>query len=92
MAGKVLITGANGFIGSYLTEEALRRGYEVWAGVRATGSLERLPKERIHCIDLKYDDPEKLTAQLKTQVREHGVWDFVIHNAGLTKTTHPADF
>ena len=35
MKTKVLITGASGFIGRFLVEEAVRRGYEVWAGVRA---------------------------------------------------------
>ena len=31
---KILITGASGFIGGFLVEEALRRGYETWASVR----------------------------------------------------------
>ena len=31
---KILITGASGFIGSYLVEEALNAGMEVWAAVR----------------------------------------------------------
>ena len=30
---KILITGASGFIGGFLVKEALRRGYETWAGV-----------------------------------------------------------
>jgi nucleoside-diphosphate-sugar epimerase len=92
MKTNVLITGASGFIGRYLVEEALRRGYEVWAGIRATSSLAHLPQNRIHCIDLKYEDPAALTEQLATHVRRHGAWDYVIHNAGLTKTTHPARF
>jgi nucleoside-diphosphate-sugar epimerase len=89
---KILITGANGFIGSFLVEEALRRGYEVWAGVRASSSTARLPKDRIHCIDLKYDAPEALKKQMETHRREYGAWTYVIHNAGLTKAVRPADF
>ncbi|MDR2918559.1 MAG: NAD(P)-dependent oxidoreductase [Tannerella sp.] len=88
---KVLITGASGFIGRYLVAEALRRGYEVWAGIRATSSLKGLP-DAIHCIDLKYNDADVLTAQLAEHVRKNGAWDYVIHNAGLTKTTRPSDF
>ena len=33
MAGKVLVTGADGFIGSHLTEELIRKGYDVRAFV-----------------------------------------------------------
>ncbi|MBO5812671.1 MAG: NAD-dependent epimerase/dehydratase family protein, partial [Bacteroidaceae bacterium] len=31
---KILVTGANGFIGSFIIEEGLRRGYDMWAAVR----------------------------------------------------------
>ena len=89
---RILITGASGFIGRFLVEEALRRSYEVWVGVRATSSLKNLPVDQINRIDLKYDDPVALTEQLSQQVKEYGVWNYVIHNAGLTKTTNPSDF
>ncbi|MDR1601200.1 MAG: NAD(P)-dependent oxidoreductase [Tannerella sp.] len=89
---KILITGASGFIGRHIVYEALSRGYEVWAGVRATSSLAHLPQDRIHRIDLKYSDSEALTAQLSQFVRKHGAWDYVVHNAGLTKTTRLGDF
>lgn len=89
---KILITGASGFIGGFLVKEALRRGYETWAGVRASSSRENLQDERIRFIDLKYNNPEALTAQLTDFAREHGAWDYVIHNAGLTKTTDKKSF
>ena len=89
---KVLITGASGFIGGALTEEALRRGYEVWAGVRSSSSLAHLTGKKIRRIDLKYHDPKALSEQIAEHAQQHGAWDYVIHNAGLTKTTHPADF
>ncbi len=31
---RVLVVGAGGFTGGFIVEEGLRRGYEVWAGVR----------------------------------------------------------
>ena len=89
---RVLITGASGFIGSFLVEEAIRRGYEVWAGVRASSSLERLPVDKIQWIDLKYHDPEALTGQIAAHADQHGAWDYVIHNAGLTKSIRQSDF
>lgn len=67
---KILITGASGFIGGFLVQEALRRGYETWAGIRSTSSRENLQDERIRFIDLKYNNPEALTAQLADFARE----------------------
>jgi NAD dependent epimerase/dehydratase len=71
--GKVLITGAGGFIGSHLTEELVRQGEEVRALVRynsrdAKGLLEDLPREIQHQIevvpgDLK--DPDGVKKALK---------------------------
>ena len=47
---KILITGASGFIGGFLVKEALNRGYEVWAGVRAGSNLSNLNDKRIKFI------------------------------------------
>lgn len=89
---KILITGASGFIGGFLVEEALRRGYDTWAGVRAGSSRARLQDERIHFIDLPYEQPEALAAVLGGFAREQGSWDYIIHNAGLTKTLDKRNF
>lgn len=89
---KILITGASGFIGGFLVEEALRRGYEVWAGVRAGSSRARLQDARIRFIDLPYDRPEALRTLLADFARSEGGWDYVIHNAGLTKTLDKRNF
>ena len=83
---KILITGASGFIGGFLVDEALNRGYEVWAGVRSTSSREHLQDTRIRFIDLNYKNEEALTRQLEEFARTEGGWDYVLHNAGLTKT------
>ena len=89
---KILITGASGFIGGFLVEEALRRGYETWAGVRATSDKSRLRDPRIHFIDLKYNQKETLISQLKEFAHQYGAWDFIIHNAGLTKAIDKKSF
>lgn len=89
---KILITGASGFIGGFLVEEALRRGYEVWAGVRAGSSRTRLQDARIRFIDLPYDRPEALRTLLADFARSEGGWEYVIHNAGLTKTLDKRNF
>ena len=54
---KVLVTGADGFIGSHLTEELLRRGYDVRAFVfynsfNSWGWLDLLPREIRNELDV----------------------------------------
>ena len=47
----VLITGASGFIGSFIVEEALKRRFGVWAGIRSTSSKKYLKNRKIHFLD-----------------------------------------
>ena len=47
---KIIITGANGFVGSFAVEQALADGYEVWAAVRRGADLRYLTDERIHLL------------------------------------------
>ncbi len=46
---KVLVTGASGFIGSFLVEGGLEREMQVWAGVRKSSSRTYL-KDSSHSI------------------------------------------
>lgn len=92
MAKKVLVTGAGGFIGGFIVEEALSRGYEVWAAVRSTTSREYLSDPRIHFIELDFTDPARLAETLRSASQETGKWDYIIHNLGATKCANFADF
>lgn len=84
---KILITGASGFIGSFIVEEALKRGLETWAAVRKSSSRAFLTDERIHFIELNLSSKEQLVEQLKGQQ-----FDYVVHAAGVTKCLNKADF
>ena len=92
MTKKILITGANGFIGSFLTEGAISRQYETWAGVRESSDRRYLSDPGIRFIDLDYPDPDALQKQLEDHVAQHGKWDYIIHNAGITKCIDTKDF
>ena len=85
---RILITGASGFIGSYIVEEALTRGFEVWAGVRSTSSRRYLSDPRIHFANLNLDDPRQLCEQLQS----YGRFDYIVHAAGATKCRCEDDF
>jgi len=88
----ILITGASGFIGSFLVEEALNKNWNVFAGIRQSSSKEYLSDERISFIDLCYSDKEKLKKQIEKHVASFGKWDYIIHNAGVTKCLNSYDF
>ncbi len=81
---KVLVTGADGFIGSHLTENLLEKGYEVKAftlynSFNTWGWLDSLPKEKLDQIEIFCGDVRDPNG-----VREamRGV-DMVFHLAAL---------
>lgn len=84
----ILITGASGFIGSFLVEEALRRGFDTWAGIRASSSRAYLQDPRIRFLELDFAHSDALRRQLS----RHGRFDYIVHCAGVTKCIDPADF
>ncbi|MBR0180349.1 MAG: NAD(P)-dependent oxidoreductase [Prevotella sp.] len=84
---KILITGASGFIGSFIVEEALKKGFDTWAAVRKSSSKEYLKDERINFIELNLSSK----AQLIEQLRDHD-FDYVVHAAGVTKCLNKQDF
>jgi nucleoside-diphosphate-sugar epimerase len=89
---KILITGAAGFIGSHLVEEALARGLDTWAGVRKSSKRTFLTDCRIRFFDLDFASAERMEAQLLAAKREFGGWDYIIHAAGVTKCLDREDF
>ena len=84
---KILITGASGFIGSFIAAEGINRGYTVYAGIRSTSSRKYLP-EGVQTIELSLGDKERLKFELSAL----GRFDYIIHNAGVTKCDRKTDF
>lgn len=88
----VLVTGASGFIGSFLVEGGLENGMVTWAGIRKSSSRRYLQDSRIQFIELDLSDPELLLNQLGTYKQLYGKWDYIIHCAGVTKCKNKEEF
>jgi len=88
----VLITGASGFIGSFLVEEGLKQGFEVYAGIRKSSSRLYLQDERIHFLVFDFSTREKVLETLEECKKNHVRFRYIIHNAGLTKVKKKEDF
>lgn len=81
---KILVTGADGFIGSHLTEELLRRGYDTRAFVyynsfNSWGWLDHLDRELLESLDVfagDIRDPHGVKQAMKG-------CDVVLHLAAL---------
>lgn len=84
---KILVTGATGFIGSFIVEEAIERGFEVWAAVRRTSSRKYLQQPEINFIELDFGSEDSLKEQLAGFA-----FDYVVHAAGVTKCLNSEDF
>lgn len=92
MGKRLLITGASGFIGSYLCEKGVELGYEVWAGIRKSSSKKYLQDPKLNFIELTFEDREKLKSQILAFNQEYGKFDLIIHNAGCTKAPRNEDY
>jgi nucleoside-diphosphate-sugar epimerase len=84
---KLLITGASGFVGSFLVQKALEEGYEVYAGIRSSSSKLYLQDERIKFFEIDFNNPEVLTENLKKTEFTH-----IIQNAGVTKAKNKEQY
>ncbi len=73
---KVLVTGANGFLGSWLTRALVKEGHEVFALVRAQSDLSEL--EGVPC-NYVYGD----ITDLESLYKSFAEIDTVFHLAGL---------
>ncbi len=88
----LLITGASGFIGSFLVEEGLRRNFTVYAGIRRSSSREYLQDPAIQFIEFDFSSVENVAATLEAYKQRGVHFDYIIHNAGVTKSQKKGDF
>ncbi|MBV2247965.1 MAG: NAD(P)-dependent oxidoreductase [Lentimicrobium sp.] len=89
---RVLITGANGFIGSFLVQAALEKGYQVTAGIRRTSDLSFLEGLDVTYLQMDLSDKASLAEVLVGEVSKSGYFDYIIHNAGVTNTLRKQDY
>lgn len=83
----ILITGATGFIGGFIVDEALNRGMQVWVAVRPTSSRKYLTDPRIQFLELNLGNKEQMKERMGNLK-----FDYVVHAAGATKCLHAEDF
>lgn len=89
---RILVTGAGGFIGGFIVEEAIKRGYHTYAGVRPSTNREYLTDPHIEFIDLPFHNKKALKEKLSHIKEQSGRWDYIVHNLGATKVKQVADF
>jgi len=87
MKKKILITGASGFVGYHLIEEALQNGLEVYAAIRPQSNIEHLSDFNIQYTYLNYTSVEDLVREI-----EDKQYNYIIHAAGITKAKTLADY
>jgi len=87
MKKRVLITGASGFLGYHLVEEALQNDLEVYVAVRKSSNIAHLKDLDIQYTYPAFDDPSALEKELKTRG-----YDYIIHAAGVTKARSAREY
>lgn len=89
---RVLIVGAGGFIGGFLAAEGLRRGLEVWAGVRESTSRRYLTDPALKFLVLDFDNPDSIAGEMDKALPAGQRWDWIVYNLGATKCVNFQDF
>lgn len=89
---RVLVVGAGGFVGGFIVAEGLRRGFEVWAGVRESTSRKFLTDSAIRFLILDFDEPDTLQQALRRALPAGEKWDYIVYNLGATKALRFMDF
>lgn len=84
---KVLVTGANGFVGSHVVEKCNELGLEVWAAIRKSSNLDYLETSNVN-----FTYPNFTNVALLKQEIEDKQYDFVIHIAGITKARSSKEY
>ena len=82
---KVLVVGAGGFAGGFIVEEGLKRGYEVYAGVRESTLRKFLDSPEIKFVTFDFENPESLGETLSEAMPGEEKWDWIVYNLGATK-------
>ena len=80
MKKKVLITGASGFVGYHLIQEALDKGLDVVAAVRSSSKVDHLQSLPIGFTTLDFGNRQELVSDIKEKS-----YHYIIHAAGVTK-------
>jgi UDP-glucose 4-epimerase len=87
MKDRVLITGASGFVGYHLVEEALRNNLEVYAAVRKSSKIDHLKD-----LDIAYIYPDFSNQLSLTKALEDNQINYIIHAAGVTKAWSQSEY
>ena len=86
--GHVLLTGATGFIGSYILEELLASGYKVTAAIRHESDTSVLQQKGVDMVELDY----KSESQMRHSLAAIAPIEYVVHAAGITKSADQRRF
>ena len=92
MMKRILITGASGFLGSHLVDEAVSRGWEVYAGVRKTSSRKYLQHSSIKFFEVDFSKPDQLVEDMRAFAQKTGGFHCVVQNAAVTRPKKIEEF
>lgn len=87
MKERVLITGASGFVGYHLIEEALKNNLEVYAAVRKSSNVAHLKH-----FNITYTYPDFTDVDALKQEIIGNDYQYIIHAAGVTRAKNLAAY
>lgn len=87
MRERVLITGASGFVGYHLIEEALSHNLDVFVALRKSSKTDHFAHLNVQLTYPNFNDIDALTEDIKANK-----YNYIIHAAGATKAKSQAQY
>jgi len=86
VAGRVLLTGATGFVGSHIAKAFVEAGYDVRCGVRSTSNTRVLDGLAVEFVPLDLGRGGEIEAKVVADA------EIVVHAAGITRARRENEY
>ncbi len=88
----LIVTGATGFIGSFIVEKAMEQNWTIIVLSRSGSNVKWLKSKGIDIFETDFGSVKSIKTTLEQILTKYGSVDYMVHNAGVTKANDGFQF